>query len=451
MFKKGNVSGDAAAIIRFNRNRMYKKMIALTLVLLAAGAGVWFTKHWFRSSAVSNQRPGPVETKSEGTPTDRQLRKAEEMIKRSPDRPEGYNLMAAAYLQKARETGDFGLNAKADAAWQRSSELGPNEFETLRLRATLLLTYHRFAEALVVAQKAQSLRPDNADIYGAITDAQVELGDYPAAIAAAQRMMDLRPDTAAYSRVSYLRELHGDPDGAIQAMRVAVKAADPTNPESGAWCRVQLGLQLMNVGKRDDAEREFDAALTGFPDYYLALSAKAKARATAGDTSAALELYRRSLARVPQPDVSIAYGDLLTQLGKSDEARKQYELTEFIERSGASANTYSRQLALFLADHDLKLDEALTIARRERAARSDIYTSDVLAWCLYKQGLFAEAQVAMKEALRLGTKDARLYYHAGLIAQRLGDRRRAQKYLELALRTDASFNLRQAADARRTS
>ncbi|MEO6392313.1 MAG: tetratricopeptide repeat protein [Pyrinomonadaceae bacterium] len=429
---------------------MHKKLISITLVLVAGTAAVWFGMRWIRTNTAAYQPPVIAENKTGDSPTDRQLRKGEELIKRSPDSPDGYNLLASAYMQKARETGDFGFNAQAEAALQRSLNLRSEEYDTLRLQATLLLTFHRFAEGLEVARKAQALRPANADIYGAITDAQVELGAYPEAIESAQKMMDLRPDTAAYSRVSYLRELHGDPEGAIEAMRIAVKISDPNSPESAAWCRVHLGLQLMNVGKRDEAEHEFDAALSGFPDYYLALSAKAKARAAAGDTTNALELYRQAQARVPLPDVVSAYGDLLAQLGRNDEANRQYELTEFIERSGASASSYSRQLALYLADHGLKLDEALAIARRERAARSDIYTCDVLAWCLYKQGLFAEAKTAMTEALRLGTKDARLYYHAGLIAERLGDRPGAQKYLGLALRTDASFNFLQAATARRT-
>jgi tetratricopeptide (TPR) repeat protein len=167
-------------------------------------------------------------------------------------------------------------------ALNRSFEVEPDNYDAIKLRAKLLLTYHRFSEALEVARRAQTMRPDDHDVYGALTDALVELGDYKEAIEAAQKMVDLRPDTSSYARVSYLRNLHGDTDGAIEAMTVAARAADPRDPEGIAWCRVQLGDELMNAGKRALAEREYDKALYAFPDYHVALAAKARARVVAG-------------------------------------------------------------------------------------------------------------------------------------------------------------------------
>ncbi|MGI8565156.1 MAG: tetratricopeptide repeat protein [Pyrinomonadaceae bacterium] len=385
------------------------------------------------------------------SPADARVRAAQGMIERAGEKPDGYNLLGDAFMQKARETGDFSFNARADAALQKSLELVPDSYSTLVLRAKLLLTFHRFREALEVARLAQAMRPQEYHAYGALTDAYVELGDYDAAIEAAQKRMDLRPDMDAYARVAYLRSLHGDTEGAIEAMGVAAKAADPRDLESVAWCRVHLGDELMNAGKLALAEKEYDNALAVFPNYYLALAAKARARAAASDMNGAIDFYKRAQDRVPLPDTAIALGDLYAKFGRADEAKKQYDLVEFIERGGvAGGETYSRQLALFYADHDIKLDEALEIARRERAARADIYTSDALAWCLYKKGQFAEAKTAMDEALRLGTNDPRLLYHAGMIANALGDRRNATKYLEGAVKINPSFDVLQADVARET-
>jgi tetratricopeptide (TPR) repeat protein len=282
-----------------------------------------------------------------------------------------------------------------------------------------------------------------------MTDALVELGDYDGAVAAAQTMVDLRPDTASYSRVSYLRELHGDSKGAVEAMRMAVGAASPKDPEGVAWCRVHLGDSLAREGKSAESEREYDHALFVFPDYHVALAAKARARLAAGDTGAAEAFYRRAVERVPLPDYAAALGDLYTKLGRAEDAKRQYELVEFVERGGAQGDTYTRQLAMFWADHDAKLDEALAVARSERAARKDIYTSDLLAWCLYKKGRHAEAKAAMDEALRLGTRDARLLFHAGMIADALGDRAAGAKYLRQALAINPSFDVLQAEAAKR--
>jgi tetratricopeptide (TPR) repeat protein len=112
--------------------------------------------------------------------------------------------------------------------------------------------------------------------------------------------------------------------------------------------------------------------------------------------------------------------------------------------------TYSLQLALFWADHDVRLDEALTVAERERRGRNDIYTCDALAWSFYKNGKLADAKTAIDEALRLGTLDPRLQYHAGMIANALGDRAAATKYLRTALEINPDFDVLQSDIARQT-
>ncbi len=395
--------------------------------------------------------PQPAATGSRMTAADRQIQAAQNALGRAGSNPKGYNLLCAAYMKKARETGDFGFNAKAEAALMRSFEIGGNRtnYDAVKLKAALLLTYHRFDEALEVAQAARAMHPQDSENYGAMTDALVELGRYEEVFETAQMMIDLRQDTSSYARASYLRALHGDTEGAIEMMRSAAWAAK--DPESIAWCRVHLGDELMNAGEVAAAEHEYDVALHVFPDYHTALAAKARARLAADDAASAMEFYKQAQARVPLPETAIALGDLYTSLGRSDEARRQYELVEFIERAGSiESQTYSRNLALFWADRDVKLDEALAIARRERTERADIYTSDALAWCFFKKGQLAEAKAAMDEALRLGTRDARLFYHAGMIHHGIGDRRNAAKYLKRALEVNPSFDVLQADVARQT-
>ena len=89
------------------------------------------------------------------------------------------------------------------------------------------------------------------------------------------------------------------------------------------------------------------------------------------------------------------------------------------------------------------------MARSERSSRKDIYTADLLAWCRYKKGQHAEAKAAMDEALRLGTRDPRLLFHAGLIADTLGDRAACAKYLRQALAINPTFDVLQAEAAKR--
>lgn len=381
---------------------------------------------------------------NQGTMADRNVGAAQALIEKQPADSKGYNMLCAAFMQKARETGDFSFNARAEEALKHSFSAAPDNYEGIKLQAALELNYHRFSDALQTAQRAQAINRRDHDVYGEMVDALVESGDYSRAVETAQTMVDLRPDTASYSRISYLRALHGDTKGAIDAMKMAAEAANPGNPESVAWCSVHLGDELMNDGKLKEAEHEYDHALYIFPDYHLALAAKARARYAAGDTDNAVIFYKRAAERIPLPDYIAALGDLYAKLGRADEAKQQYEQVEFIEKTGAAGGTYSRQLALFWADHDMRLDDALAAAERERRVRNDIYTADALAWCLYKKGRFAEAQTAMSEALRLGTRDSRLLYHAGMIAASYGDNRKGADYLKQALAINPSFDILQA-------
>ncbi|HKQ50787.1 MAG TPA: tetratricopeptide repeat protein, partial [Pyrinomonadaceae bacterium] len=278
-------------------NSLSKRKALALLAAIAALAVAVVTSSLMRQGKPALQ--GPAEMGRQASPADARIKAAQAKIEQAPDAAEGYNLLASAYSQKARETGDFSINAKAEAAIARALSLEPDNYDALKLRARLLLTYHRFSEARDVARRAQGMRPRDHDVYGALTDALVELGDYEEAATAAQTMVNLRPDTSSYSRVSYLRELYGDTEGAIEAMSVAVRAASPQDPENLAWCRVQLGNLLMNAGRLAEGEREFDRALQDFPGYRMALEAKARARVAAGDLESATSIYKREQERNP--------------------------------------------------------------------------------------------------------------------------------------------------------
>lgn len=428
-----------------------KKIVILSLFLtLVLGTIVIGIRAFSeRSSITPNPGRAADTSRQNGTASDKQILAAQAVIERAPSDRKGHNLLAAAYMQKAREADDFSFNKQAEQALERSLEVAPDNYDALKLRAKLMLTFHRFEEALEVARRAQAAGPRDHDNYGAMTDALVELGEYPAAVEAAQKMVDLRPDTSSYARISYLRLLHGDTKGAIQAMRLAAQSANPQDTERMAWCHVQLGEALLNAGERAAAAREFERALFSFPNYGAALDAKARILVASGDVEGAIEIYRSEYERTPGADTALALGDLHTKLGRRDEAPKYYAAFESLERENATLENDMHHLVVYWLDHDQNLDEALALARKERERRQDVYTCDRLAWALYKKGEFGEAKKASDEALRLGTRDPRFLYHAGMIAQALGQPDAAAKYLRKALAINPSFDVLQADIARR--
>ena len=409
------------------------KSINFALIGIALALGILGAKAVFKSGTTAVVSSSPSKA-------DQRIFRARQTIEKMPGKSEGYNQLAAAYMQKARETSEFAFNADADEAIKRSLAIEPDNYDALKLRAKLQLTYHRFNEALETARRAQAFRTDDHDVWGQITDALVELGDYEGAVKSAQKMVDLRPDSSSYARVSYLRSLHGDTEGAIQAMVAAVKAANPNDREGVAWCHVQLGNELLNAGKLDAAEKQFDEALRTFTDHGLGLEGKARARMAYGDLQGAVVIYEREQSKEPSADAAQALGGLYTLLGNHDAAKHEFENFETLERENAALERSWRHMLNFWLDHDRNLEEALTLASREYESRKDIFTCDSLAWALYKNGRLGDAEKLIKEALRTGTKDARINYHAGLIFKGLNLRNKAAHHLRLGAALNSSFD-----------
>lgn len=382
--------------------------------------------------------------------TDRLLRTAEADIASAPQQSAGYVTLATAYMRKARETGDPGYYLRAEAAVQQALTLQPHSFEGLRALAWIQTGKHAFAEAVATAEQLHRERPDDPWVYGVLGDAYIELGDYDEAAEVLQQMMDRRPGLPAYSRGAHLRELFGDLQGAVELMTMAVRAGSSQDPEPLAWSWVQVGNLHFNQGHLEEAEASYQHALAVFPQYPQALAAMGRVRGAQHHYAEAMGLYRQAIAIVPIPETVAALGDLLALTGNAEEAEQQYTLVEYIEHvNELNQTTYTRQLALFYADHDRQLEDARRLAEAEGARRHDIYTQDTLAWVYYKSGRMTEAERAMTQALRLGTQDALLFFHAGMIAQRLGKQQQAQEYLRRALTLNPAFHPIQADTAAR--
>ena len=430
---------------RFFMNTMFRKLISpltpVTLILLIfTGACSSKTAEQSTVEAANNNQPTAAK--------DEEIGAALALIEKVPDSPTGYVQLAAVYIRRARAGGDFGLNSKAEAAIDKALQAAPEDVPARKLKASLHLTFHRFPEALELGKKLQAEFPADAFVYGVLTDALVELGHYREAVEAAQKMVDLKPNSNSYARVAHLRSLYGDTQGAVEMFKTAARTADPADKEAQSWCLVRLGDEFWKNGKYAEAEKVYDEALQNFPQFYPALAGKGRARAAQGDFETAVKLLSEAGNRVPNVETAILLGDIYTKQGNAEKAGQQYDLAEFIEQK-TGAGSDRKRLALLWADHDLKLDEALAITRREYAQRKDILTADAFAWTLYKKGLLTDAKTAITAALNPPANDARIMYHAGMIEKDLGNRAEAKKWLETALKINPMFDLLQAENARK--
>lgn len=380
--------------------------------------------------------PAPVERSTQEV-----ISKLETRLQQNPDDTEAYAELGLGLLQQVRESGDMSLYARAGKAFDAALARDPQQLDALVGQGVLALALHDFRGALAWADKAWAINPFRAQILGIRVDGQVELGRYDEAVQTLQKMVDLRPDLDSYSRVSYLRELYGDVDGAITAMQSAVQTALPGS-ESWAWTLTHLGHLYFNRGELTEAAAIYDQVLATKANYPYALGGKARVAAAQGDTAAAIELYTQITARLPLPEFIIALGELYEATGQPEAARQQYDLVGVIQQLNAAAGmNVDLEMALFAASHGHDAAAAVQQARGAYAERPTIYAADTLAWALYQQGKYQEAWQFSQEALRLNTKDALLHFHAGMIADKLGDNAAAQTHLQTTLTINPHFSL----------
>lgn len=434
-------------------SRMQIGIIALVAVLLAAGGVAALTQQRSPGSSTtggSAAQPIPQRLRAGSGTTDQQIATLQSRLTKEPPAPKLYATLGFAYLQKVRETNNAVLYGKAESVFRKALEMDPKFADAIEGLGALALARHQFSEALDWGQRAAALNPYRAANYGVIGDSLVELGRYDEAVATVQKMVDTRPDISSYSRVSYLRELRGDVDGAIEAMRRAVGAGGPA-AENTEYVRVLLGNLYFNSGRLAEAEQEYTTALQRLPGYGPAQGGLGYVRAARGDDAAAIDLFKKAAEALPLPEYEIALADLYARNGLTEETQRQYGLVQAINTLyTANGGNSDVETALFYADHDIDIPGALTRARDGYRARPSIHGADVLAWSLYKAGQPQEAEGYAREALRLGTKDALKLFHAGMIARALGKNDEARDYLEQALTINPNFSLRFSGEARTT-
>ncbi|MCB0710765.1 MAG: transposase [Ignavibacteriae bacterium] len=342
--------------------------------------------------------------------------------------------LAQTFMYEARVSGDHPYYYPAsEDLLDRALAIDPRNTEAVLSKASVLLSLHKFREALPIAQQAVGLAPNLAAAYGALVDANLELGNYAEAVKAADKMVAIRPDLKSYSRVSYLREIHGDEEGAIEAMQLAVAAGAPRSEEK-AWARTTLGTLYLNQGKLKEARSEYTIASIERENYPFALAGIAKVQIAEGATDSAMALLDQAIALVPEFSFVEAQADIYRAAGNDRAADSLVAAIEkMLAEDEASGHNMDRELSLLWAKHGVRLGEAVERAERELARRPEnIDAQDMVAYVLFRAGKAEQAKEYSLKARRMGTQSATMFAHAGMIEVALGNRGEGNSLLKRA-------------------
>lgn len=399
-----------------------RRIVTIAAVAVLAGLALGrFTAGSTTSLGDAPEAPAPADVVAE----------LEAAVATRPDDLEGWQRLGAAYVRRAAETGDPAFTDLAGRAFDRADEITPDAPGTLLARGTLALSLHDFGRALDLGREAVEANAFSDEALGVRVDAQVELGHYDDAAESLQQMLDVNPGLPALSRTSYLRELNGDLDGAVQAMQQAVIASSASSFDV-ATVQALLGKLHFTRGDLDAAETAYQRAEEALPGGVDAAMGRARLAVAEGDLDEAIDQLAPVVERVPRPDAAIMLADLYRLADREEDASDADALVRTLLTLQSSAGqVVDLELAVFEADRGERPREAVRLARLAHEARPDnVFAADALAWTLHASGDSESALPLVDDMLRLDTADPLLRFHAAAILAAAGEDERAGAELE---------------------
>ena len=350
-----------------------------------------------------------------------------------------WSTLGLAYVQQAKVTVNSDFYPRAQGALETSLAINTDEnFLAYAGLAALANARHDFTAAKSFAKQGLAINGYSDILYGALSDAETQLGEYPAARASVDKMLNLSPDTSSLSRASYTWELQGDIDRARTLMQQALD--DAPTPADRAFAMYYLGELAFNSGDVNGALTYYRSALDAAPTDAASLAGKAKAEAALGQTLTALDDYATLVERTPEPSYLIEYGELLQSLGRTAEAEKQYAIfsttQQLFEANGVAPDSTP---SLFYANHGDPV-RALQNAEKGIATRPFVVMYDAYAWALHRNGRDVEALAAIDKAMEPGMKNALFHFHKGMIQISLGQLDEGRLQLTQALELNPTFS-----------
>lgn len=369
-----------------------------------------------------------------------QLQSAQSAVRDRPQDPYAWEQLGMADLDQARLALDAGRLADADRAFRRSLALKPQaNYGALTGTGMLANARHEFAAARDAGLRATEIAPDRAAGYLVLADAEIQLGDYPAATAATQRLLDLAPTVPGYTRAAYDLETHGRAEEARIALERALDSA--STPGDTAFCEHRLGDLAWDHGQLDEADGHYQRALAHTPDDYYAQAGHARVLAANGSVPEAVADYQKLVSRAPLPQFLLELAEL--ELARQQDAAAAGQLSALAAEvrlltAGDGNVPADPALMLYEADHG---DPAVAVRllRREWNRRRSVLVADALGWALHRAGQDDEALDLLHQAAATGWHNPLFAYHRGAVEAALG-RPQAADDLREALALNPHFS-----------
>lgn len=221
-----------------------------------------------------------------------------------------------------------------------------------------------------------------------------------------------RPDSdAVLLQLAGVAEQQEDGAAAIELYKRV-----PANSPYKRLSELQLGLNLADIDKRDEAIVHLKKLLDANPDDMRAYLALGGVYSSKEEYRSAADVYDKAVERLRTP--TNANWNIFYQRGISYERLKEWPKAEPNFKKALELFPNQPQVMNYLGyswvDMDMNLEQGLDLIRKAVDLRpSDGYIVDSLGWAYYKLGRFTEAVTELERAVSLKPDDPVLNDHLG--------------------------------------
>lgn len=342
-------------------------------------------------------------------------------------RPRDANaLQLLGVLRRAQNRWD-----EAESLYRQSLAADPAQPQVHHNLGNLLRAMGRLDDAIAEQREAVRLKPNYIEAHLNLASALAEKEDFGAAEKSVRRALQIQPNLAfARQTLGAILNDQGKFKEAETVLRQGLAAGSP-NPRQVAALEHNLGVSLSQQSRFDEALQLFDSAQAKVPEMPHVDYNRANALQGAHQLDAAIEFYRRAIARNPL-DMN-AHQDLnalLHRLGRDDEVLRSYD-EAFSFYPAAGGLPLAKAIFLFnRQDYDNAREEF------ERAARvlPDLAKPhDGLGLVYARKGEFDAAIREHETAVAKDAKNGEYWRNFGDTLSRAGDAKKALSALQRAL------------------
>ena len=355
---------------------------------------------------------------------------ARQMFTKAVDLRPDYILARLALAKLEVMRGEYDVALKAA---QSVLQIDHSNVNAQLIQSASLMGMQKFSEAQVQLDAMLKANPNSPDVLFQLGLVNLAQNKYKDADEDFEKTYQLNPTNP--------RGLMGEVETAMtqskfdQALDMLRMESDK-NPNN-IDLRLAFGNIAVRTGKYDLALQEFDRVLNALDknskrrgDVYLRIGETCRRKGDDAGAVAALQKARELL-----PDNTMVMSELgltLDHAGRWNEGRQIYEATLRLDPGNGIV---MNNLAFLMAEHNGDLDDALTKATKAKQLLPNTpEVADTLGWIYLKKNLADNAIEIFQDLVQRAPNQSTFHYHLGMAFSQKGDKLKAIKQLNDALK-----------------